>query len=472
MTEKFVSHGNTYDGDGTTKDAAASAGATGAWNDLLAIMTAAPTYGSLVAGDIVNIRSQISSVDVTIVVVDGADVTMLSRGNIDDGPVTWLADDGTIWTGDDGTLTLQVHTVHKLTTGTYNKFKGVDQNFVFVATSGGAVNHMWLSIQDHILFDDCVLESEYSTTHYSRINVEDLKRVAFIDCLLYERAWVGGRFIKGNIYGATVYFVNCEFKTDFNTVTGNMIAPGGLSARTRVIGGKTTNMHVDRTLFGMGGTTYHGLTNLTVVGFDCNCVLRSAPANDATYRGVSICADMGINAFDYELKNQAGRTEWIRGDLFPYLNATLPDTTPYSFRILPGSTVSTFPTNPYSAAEMMKYFDDTSAAKKITLELLIDSALTTPMCGEYKIEVGYLSTDDEYKVEHSTIDWLTGLTASTASWNTTTYKTRAHSKYKIELTTANAIKQYSNVTVRFLVGKGSSAAYYVFIDPDFTVGAP
>lgn len=47
MAEKYIDISATYNGDGSSSAQAASAGAAGAWNDILAVMTAAPTYGTL-----------------------------------------------------------------------------------------------------------------------------------------------------------------------------------------------------------------------------------------------------------------------------------------------------------------------------------------------------------------------------------------------------------------------------------------
>ena len=58
MANKYIIEGETYNGDGTTSSAAASAGAAGAWNHVNIITGTAVGYGSLNAGDTVYIRSK------------------------------------------------------------------------------------------------------------------------------------------------------------------------------------------------------------------------------------------------------------------------------------------------------------------------------------------------------------------------------------------------------------------------------
>ena len=107
------------------------------------------------------------------------------------------------------------------------------------------------------------------------------------------------------------------------------------------------------------------------------------------------------------------------------------------------------------------------------MELLINSAITSPKKAEYFIEVGYCKDAGGYKVDVSDIDFTSTLSTSTASWSTTTYGGNTYVKYKIEVTTSSSIRQYSDIAVRLKIGRARvNADDYIFIDPDFTVGAP
>ena len=74
MANKYIIHGATYCGDGTASNAAASAGAAGAWNDINVFEGTAPAYGTApAAGDVVYIRSKTNA---------GADITRTLTGDI------------------------------------------------------------------------------------------------------------------------------------------------------------------------------------------------------------------------------------------------------------------------------------------------------------------------------------------------------------------------------------------------------
>lgn len=104
MANKYIIHGATYNGDGTSSVAATSNGGVGAWNNINIFEGTAPAYGSLAAGDVIYIRSKTAA---------GADITRTQTAGVILGSsvgtttnwVTWILDAGTIWPGIDGTLT-------------------------------------------------------------------------------------------------------------------------------------------------------------------------------------------------------------------------------------------------------------------------------------------------------------------------------------------------------------------------------
>ena len=84
MANKYIIHGATYCGDGTASNAAASAGATGAWNDINVFEGTAPAYGTApAAGDVVYIRSKASA---------GADITRTLAADVNLGSANATAD--------------------------------------------------------------------------------------------------------------------------------------------------------------------------------------------------------------------------------------------------------------------------------------------------------------------------------------------------------------------------------------------
>src|SRR5574337_1363107 len=105
MAAKYFIFGATYNGDGTTSSEAASNGAAGAWNQASIRTGTAPTYGSLAAGDTVNIRSKTGAgADANISNTLGGAITLGAASATATAPITWILDDGTIWAGKNGTL--------------------------------------------------------------------------------------------------------------------------------------------------------------------------------------------------------------------------------------------------------------------------------------------------------------------------------------------------------------------------------
>lgn len=119
MANKYIIHGATYCGDGTSSALATSAGAAGAWNDINVLEGTSPAYGALAAGDVVYIRSKTSA---------GADITRTLAANVTLGSsaataaawVTWVIDGGTIWSGINGTLTYTMASSYTVTQMAYN----------------------------------------------------------------------------------------------------------------------------------------------------------------------------------------------------------------------------------------------------------------------------------------------------------------------------------------------------------------
>lgn len=58
MANKYIIHGATFNGDGTSSAEATSNGGVGAWNTITYFEGTAPAYGTLAAGDVVYIRSK------------------------------------------------------------------------------------------------------------------------------------------------------------------------------------------------------------------------------------------------------------------------------------------------------------------------------------------------------------------------------------------------------------------------------
>lgn len=475
MSDKYVSHGNTYNGDGSSPDPATSDGGVGAWNDILAIMTAAPIYGTLTGGDTVHVRTQISGTDITISIT--ADKTVLKRGSKDDGPIEWVFDDGTVWSGDSGILTIREDSDCSFIVDEYNIFTGKNKNLKILGNLTNAHHYDYLITKDHTVFREIALETESNTSEYvtKLLLIDQNSHTVFINCLLYERRFYSSGsypFIDLGSYGSTVYFINCEFKTDFSSIdTPGLIDPNNLGGIIYIIGGKTTGMNSNRPFVRDTNTTWGSLSRVRFINFDLEGKVINSFGKTTDYTtdiyGVNL-----RNPYNSFYGSQRGFTEWERGNSYPVLNAELPDGTSWSYRIITQDDSVTYVTAPYSAVELLKLYADSPDTKKITVELLINQSISNPKKAEYFIEVGYSKDGGGYQVDVSEIDFTSVLETSSASWDTVSYGGYTYDKYKIELDTSENIRQYSMIAVRLFVGRAKVNDHdYIFVDPDITIGA-
>lgn len=137
MANKYIRHGETYNGDGTSSAAATSDGGSGAWNNINVLEGTAPAYGGLASGDVVYIRSKDAA---------GADITRTltaatilgSASATAAGWITWVFDQGDVWSGVAGSLTYQFGGASYYYTITNREFNalvaGAASKIVFLST--------------------------------------------------------------------------------------------------------------------------------------------------------------------------------------------------------------------------------------------------------------------------------------------------------------------------------------------------
>ena len=128
--------------------------------------------------------------------------------------------------------------------------------------------------------------------------------------------------------------------------------------------------------------------------------------------------------------------------------------------------------NPLSCPPVRKIYDQTAATKTLTFDFLTDDRQTVQ---DYDVWVDVMYTDDstgDKVIESTRVDLAAAatLTTSTASWTGTTYATQSYDKRKISFTTANSIKQYTEVVAYLYVGVTSfDTNSFFFYDPDFDI---
>lgn len=487
MANKYIRHGETYCGDGTTSAAAASNGGVGAWNNINVFEDTAPAYGSLSAGDVVHIRSKDNT---------GADITRtLAASNINVGstaatvsnPITWILDDGTKWPGIVGVLTYQsTVTARGIVLNAYNRviskipgnlhveYTGTSPGdntqlvgYGFGCTSFGLktsnlnVSTSTPRLRHHAVEDGCIIESPIVKCGLMSSQLNGASGV-------FVQTTTKGRFIiidpdveltsNAGLNGNGVLYMECggTYSMKFEVYGGRIYGAGAVSGQHVVnINGASSNNN-----------------SISMVG--CQFprsmdVMRGGYISGGNRMSGSIeifgCDDGGVGGHLEEAWGWATS----RTDTFPpYLNALLPDSanTPWAWRIWPRQASQRIPMRMVAS----KLFTGTAAAKTITQEVLI---ATTMSCNANNLWVTIEYTDNATGLpKHiTTQDYEAGaLSSSTAGWSATTWGASSFNKVKFEATTPTAVKQDTPITLTLWgTVQAATADDILFSDPDFLV---
>lgn len=476
MANKYLIHGATYCGDGTTSAEAASAGAAGAWNNINVFEGTAPAYGSLAAGDTVYIRSKDSS---------GSNITRTLSANINLGssaatltsPITWIIDGGSIWSGVNDVITYTASTSWSSTQRDYNPIVAeVQDALVFENTSTNPLN--W----DHFLCKAYAKNLKFSapnkTGFYSlRIKVY---QGGLLDSPHISYIRVGTVTNEGLIYpqaGADVVIVNPDIE-----LTGNYQDAGGVfcylaassgAPQITVIGGSVSGLGTGSgsVLVSLEGSSANYPLNFVGIGFQVPRTMSPFAARGGdTYRTtakvtLTACEVDGIGGhYDAGWGWATSRTD----NNPPTLSAEIPDSvgTLFSLRCYPKAASEAEPMLLTSA----KVFTDTAATKTITQELLIANTITATQRDVW-MDVSYID-DTTGLPKHISTRVMSGgsLTSSSAGWSATTWGMIGFNKVKLEATTPTSIKKDTTIVVSFFVSKPSATDQDIyFFDPDFSL---
>ena len=468
MANKYLIEGATYCGDGTASNEAASAGATGAWNNINVFEGTAPAYGTApAAGDTVYIRSK-TSAGADISRTHAANISLGSTAATDASPITWILDNGTVWSGIDGTLTYTTNGAYSKTVVASNVIECRTKNaLILESTATNPAAHSYLVVNGVLrraAFDNS-----------ARTSISNACVIAIVgaveDCFFKL-----GRFGTGTTSAAFYTFissthalVNCDIELTNSTVTAGQSLfgfSGSAMSRYLVIGGR---------IFGAGaisgtclmtfaanpGSSFHS------IGFEIPKALTLCAVYPTLRQRVEIIGcDDGLGGFFSEVWGWAtSRTD----NNPPTLSTLFEDSgaTPWAWRVFPsGAGVSTpviLPT--------VRYYSDTASTRTITQELLVSDTLTFTKDGAW-IDVEYTDNSTGLKtyVSSKVSGDATELDTSTANWTTTAWGTVTLDKRKISVTTPTAIKPDTQVTVTFMTRhKGTNTDDIFFLDPGVSI---
>lgn len=467
MADKFLRHGETFCGDGTASNAAASAGAVGAWNDINVFEGTAPASGALADGDVVYIRSK-DAADADIVRTIAATTSLGKAGVVAPNLVTWILDNGDVWPGINGTLTYTHASTYTVTTLTNNRIAVMDRGALVIKNT--AVNpaaNTLLTNNAHLIGAKVDFKAKTGINPVYINTAAALFENCIVDC-----GKLGNNAIPivCATAGAPVFhqIIGCDFVLNNPTpgaqplvgAYGNSYTAAVDIIGCRVLGG-----------VGYSGQTFcnavgsHG-TRIRMIGCDIPKAMTICGQIAAGYPSIEIEAvgcDGGIGS---HIEKIWGYATSRSDNNPPTLSASLPDSasSPWSYRVYPRNPTQQVPMQLPS----VKLFTGDPAVKTLTLEMLVADTLTPT---KDKVWGVLTYTDDATGAlkSISSRDFGT-LVSSSAGWTFDAWGTVNFQKYKIALTTPTAVKK-DTLIIFTLFGTMASATAddILFVDPDFGI---
>lgn len=474
MADKFIIHGATFNGDGTSSAEATVNGGVGAWNNINVFEGTAPAFGALAAGDTVYIRSKGSS---------GSDITRTLTASVNLGTaaatlganVVWVIDAGVVWPGVSGVITY-THAAAWLVTIRAN-------NHVIAATKGafvirntstnqaagmtvlsllGRADNLTLDWSAKtgigecvaaLLGDDSVLEAP--TINWGRIGgaataTRGLVRMANSSVRKATVIAPSITMSDSNV-GLPIFYSGDSARGLLTVIGGEITGPGATSgqplyaaavaqARFRSIG-----LRFPRTMDVVAPTN---------VGF------TTAPGEIEV-----IGCDDGVGG---HIEREWGFATSRTDSNPPTLQATLPDSggSPWSWRVYPKAPTNSDPMHLTS----VKMFTGASAAKTITQEVLVADTMASNAWNLW-VTVEYQDATTGAMKHVSSRDVSAGaLAASTANWSATVWGAVTFNKRKLSIATPTAVKQDTPIVVTLWGTLAAASANDIFfVDPDFGV---
>lgn len=474
MADKFIRHGETFNGDGTSSAAATSNGGVGAWNNINILEGTSPAYGSLAAGDVVYIRSKnASGADITRTLSTSAATSLGSSAATVNSWIVWVLDNGDVWPGIDGTLTfLMTAGNYPLNVLQYNRIiaKTKDAIYYNSSSSGSAANRGTV-LQGSIIENWRIRTSSTDATFADTpLQVATLDRNSqAINCTI-EAPGAQSLVVASNNNKLTiinpVFVVTSTLQPTKPILTASYSASGRAPCEIQVI---------NPSFSGTGITSGKVLAvgNVKIFGGEVPSVLTFAAPNGAI--GISMQSPMPTGfAIDGRLGSVMSHNSFglidSRADVnYPYLNATYPDSTSTPMSVLLRPSANYAGVGSPTEILLSKFKTTSDSYSTLTVECLVSTSYTGLHKGNCWIEVTWIDASGAF-VSASTFDINAGsLDSSTAAWYppTPAYGAVSLAKRKLSVVLPGGVKQDTMIFVRFCVGlKQASADDIVFVCPD------
>ncbi len=227
-------------------------------------------------------------------------------------------------------------------------------------------------------------------------------------------------------------------------------------------------------------TTYansYDIVAKNLKGFDLGNTLvglMGANSGNLAEYGYCLLQNVGSNRA-MRLETNTAVLDWNPAGNYPTLNSTLPNGTPWSYRLLLSASENA---TRYGAnvelLSLTKTFENTAdAVATLKLELAVITTYAASITtGHLALLIAYTDTSNITRLEKA--NWsasprseTTALTASAATWTLNDYG--SHVAKKIEHTTAYAVKVNTEIEVSLMLRRVMPAQVEIFVDPDIVV---
>lgn len=462
MANKYIREGAAFNGDGTTSAVAASNGAPGAWNTLAYFEGGTPAYGSIVAGDVVYIRSKSAAgFDITRSISTTTNLGSAAATTSDH--VRWVLDGGAVWSGISGSLTyssVQSQSVLRSYNAVDSDVRGA---LAFVHTSSNSASPLFTLGVDsearHVMLD-----MSAQTANGAYLSTASSTRCRLVSPTIKSRSRQSGFGVVRTTDYSVLTVVDPDIEL-LSVSTNPVFAPGNLGGKIDVVGGSiwgagaTTGVPLALITQATGGVTLLG----TDVPKTMSLVVPSAAAgNNGILEIVAVDGGVGSAYADWRWGEMDSRSDGY----YPTLNSFLPTSTPapWSWRLWPNKTARGVPFK----VPAMKLYTADDAAKTLTCNFLIADSFIGASKHSIWLEVQYTdATTGQRKHLDSRARDDEAIDVSTADWSATTYGPVNLLRRQIAVTTPTAIRK-DTVVVATLRGfiRAESANDLMFICPD------
>lgn len=467
MANKYIRHGETFCGDGTTSAAATSNGGVGAWNNINVFEGSAPAYGALAAGDTVYIRSK-DNAGANITRTLSASVTIGSSSASAGSPVTWVLDNGSIWAGIDGTLTFNCASTFSVNLRAHNRYIASRQDALVIAEGNAAASYKQYKVATGVHIRNVLYDLSAATTgdgNYISFPAGSIQLEA-VNIHVKSAKRPSALFTMSEGY-SRVILISPSIELLNATQTQPVFMLNGGGEIFDVLGGSVS---------GAGATTGVSLVRASCSGSQVNIAGLQYPKtmsfciadnqSSASWKACAIGIDGGVGS---AIKDWWGEMDSRTDNYYPTLNATLPNSTnsPWSWKLYPSNTnlQRSF------RVPVGKFYTETAASKTVTAEILVADSFSGVDSETVRLDVSYIDDSTGLARFASSHDQAkTALATSTANWSATTYGSVNLLKRKLVVTTPTAVKK-DTVMVAVISGSALSASGndIMFIDPDVSV---